>query len=139
MKSYITILSLCGSLWLSGCAGTRRASIDIASAGIGAFVGNKLGHGKPLSAVAGASAGVLAGEVLNYANEVQEKTAYSEGFEKGRSDAAKQQYWIMVNQQKRNGDRAGEDCVSFYEVPLPERRIDGVTLNPTTKILRIEE
>jgi hypothetical protein len=139
MKTYITILSVCGSLWLSGCAGTRRASIGIASAGIGAFAGNKLGHGKPLSVVAGASAGVLAGEALNYASELQNKTAYAEGFEKGRSDAAKQQYWIMVNHQKRSGEGIGEDCVNFYEIPIPERQVEGVTLNPATRILRIEE
>jgi hypothetical protein len=29
--------------------------------------------------------------------------------------------------------------ISLYEIPVPEQQVDGVTLKPTTKLLRIEE
>jgi hypothetical protein len=53
------------------------------------------------------------------------------GYDKGKSDAVKQQYW----QKQRN--QVGS--VRLYPVQLPEQRIDGVTFQPSTKLLRIEE
>ena len=44
----------------------------------------------------------------------------------------------MVNHQKAAGQN-GEDNVNFYEIPFPEQKVDGVLLNPTTKVLRIGE
>jgi hypothetical protein len=138
MKTGITIPLLLFGFLLSGCAGTRRIVTGTAGAGLGAFVGNKLGKGNRLTTVAGAGTGVLAGEALNYLSDVHTKAAYDEGFDKGRSDATKQQYWIMVNHQKAAG-RDGEENFNFYEIPFPEQKVDGVLLNPTTKVLRIEE
>jgi hypothetical protein len=138
MKPHFLIpLCLCGLL-TSGCAGTRRVVTDTASAGLGAYIGHRLGKGNPLATVAGAGAGVLAGEVLNYATDAHAKAAHDEGFDKGRSDAAKQQYWIMVNHQRSAGSD-GEDNVNFYQIPIPEQYVDGVLLNSTTRLLRIEE
>ena len=138
MKIRITIPLLLFGLLLSGCAGTRRIATDTAGAGLGALVGNNLGKGKPLATVAGAAAGVIAGEALNYVTDAHTKATYEEGFDKGRSDAAKQQYWIMVNHQKAAG-LAGEESFNFYEIPFPEQKVDGVLLNPMTKVLRIGE
>jgi hypothetical protein len=74
---------------------------------------------------------------LHYAAKKQADKAFTSGYEKGRSDAVKQQYWILVNQQKQeNGSSAN---VRLYSIPIPEQTIDGVTLKPTTKYLRIEE
>lgn len=135
-----TSLSLVAVLtFLSGCAGTTRVVTDTLGAGVGAVVGNKLGKGDPLITAAGAGAGVLLGEALNYANDNYARKAYAQGFDKGRSDAVKQQYWVMVNQQKAAEGRAFDENISLFEIPLPEQRIDGVILKPTTKILRIEE
>ena len=50
----------------------------------------------------------------------------------------KQQYWILINQQKEKADQNQEN-VRYYEIPVPEQTIDGAILNPTTKLLRIEE
>ena len=138
MKTRITIPLLLFGLLLSGCAGTRRVVMDTAGAGLGALAGHQLGKGKAIATVAGAGAGVLVGEALNYATDVHAKAAYEEGFDKGRSDAAKQQYWIMVNHQKAAG-RDGEENINFYEIPFPEQKVDGVLLNPTTKVLRVGE
>ena len=123
----------------AGCAGTTRVLTDTVGAGVGAIAGNKLGKGNTLITAAGAGAGVLLGETLNYANDSHAKRAYAEGFDKGRSDAVKQQYWVMVNQHKAEEGKAFDENISLYEIPVPEQRIDGVILKPTTKTLRIEE
>ncbi|MEO8352772.1 MAG: hypothetical protein ABI680_13635, partial [Chthoniobacteraceae bacterium] len=124
---------------LSGCAGTTRVLTDTVAAGVGAVAGNKLSDGDPLITAAGAGAGVLLGEALNYANDSHARKAYAQGFDKGRSDAVKQQYWVMVNQQKAADGNVFDENISLFEIPVPEQRIDGVILKPTTKILRIQE
>jgi hypothetical protein len=68
--------------------------------------------------------------------EAQE--AYINGYDKGRSDAVKQQYWLYVNQQKAQANEL-DGNIRLYEIPIPEQTIDGVILEPTTKYLRIEE
>lgn len=124
---------------LSGCAGTTRVLTDTVAAGVGAIAGHKLSDGDPLMTAAGAGAGVLLGEALNFANDSHARKAYAQGFDKGRSDAVKQQYWVMVNQQKAAESNVFDENISLFEIPVPEQRIDGVILNPTTKIIRIEE
>ena len=139
MKIGTSLLLIILPVVLNGCAGTTRVVGDTVAAGVGAFAGDKLGKGNPLLTVAGAGAGVLLGETLNYANDSHAKKAYVEGFSKGRSDAVKQQYWVLINQQKAEEGKAFDENISLFEIPVPEQRIDGVILKPTTKILRIEE
>ena len=82
-------------------------------------------------------AGLLLGEGLHYANSKQNDKSYQTGYDKGRSDAVKQQYWLYVSmQQAKAGD---EGRVRLYQVHLPEQVIDGVIFKPTTQNLRIEE
>ena len=79
----------------------------------------------------------MLGETLHYANGKLERQSYQTGYDKGRSDAVKQQYWLYVSMQKA---KAGQDGhVHLYEVHLPEQVIDGVIFRPTTQYLRIEE
>jgi type IV pilus biogenesis protein CpaD/CtpE len=132
-------LLLIATALITGCAGTTRMVTDTAAASVGAFAANKLGNGNPLITAVGAGAGVLLGETLNYANDNHAKKAFAEGFDRGRSDAVKQQYWVMVNQQKAAEGHEFDEHISLYEIPVPEQQIDGVILKPTTKILRIEE
>jgi len=134
MKTILTI-SL-AALLLAGCASTRPIT-DVAAAGGGAAIAHELSDGDPAITAAGAAGGVLLSEGLHYAVRKQSEKAYRTGYEKGRSDAAKQQYWILVNQQR--GPSGGSANVRLYEIPLPEQKIDGVLLKPTTKYLRIEE
>jgi hypothetical protein len=124
---------------LAGCAGSSRVVTDAVGGGVGAYVANKLSNGNPLITAAGGAGGVLLGETLNYASDKSSKKAYTEGFDKGRSDAVKQQYWVMVNQKKAAEDHELDQHINLYEIPVPEQQIDGVTLKPTTKLLRIEE
>lgn len=119
-----------------GCATTRPIS-DVALGAGGALLANELSDGNPAITAAGAAGGVLISEGLHFATKKQSDKAFASGYEKGRSDAVKQQYWILVNQQK--GQNGSLDNVRLYAIPVPEQQIDGVTLKPTTKYLRIEE
>ena len=53
-----------------------------------------------------------------------------------QNDTVKQQYWLYVSMQKQRNPVSN---VRLYPVQLPEQRIDGVTFQPSTKLLRIEE
>jgi hypothetical protein len=119
-----------------GCATTRPIS-DVALGAGGAMLANELSDGNPAITAAGAAGGVLISEGLHFAAKKQSDKAFASGYEKGRSDAVKQQYWILVNQQK--GQNGSLDNIRLYAIPVPEQQIDGVTLKPTTKYLRIEE
>jgi hypothetical protein len=120
----------------AGCSAMRP--IDDAALGAGgAYLGNSLSHGNPAATVAGAAGGVLVSEGLHYAAKTQADKAYANGYDKGKSDAVKQQYWLYVSLQHQQQNDAGS--VRLYPVQLPEQRIDGVTFQPSTKYLRIEE
>jgi hypothetical protein len=137
IKSALFLIPIAGVF--TGCANTSRVVTDAIGGGAGAYVANKLSNGNPYITAAGGAGGVLLGEALNYANDKNGKKAYTEGFDKGRSDAVKQQYWVMVNQQKAAENQDLDQHISLYEIPVPEQQVDGVTLKPTTKLLRIEE
>jgi hypothetical protein len=137
MKSiYLIVLALV-PLLLNGCAATRPIG-DLAMGAGGAALASEFSNGNPAITAAGAAGGVLVSEGLHYASQKQAEKAYTAGYEKGRSDAVKQQYWILVNQQKEKAEQNQEN-VRYYEIPVPEQTIDGAILNPTTKLLRIEE
>ena len=120
----------------SGCSALRP--IDDAALGAGgAYLGNKLSHGNPIATVGGAAGGVLISEGLHYAAKTQTDKAFANGYDKGKSDAVKQQYWLYVSMQHQQSGQDGN--IRLYPVQLPEQRIDGVTFQPSTKLLRIEE
>ena len=119
----------------AGCAATRPISDAALGAG-GAYLGHELSDGDPLATAAGAAGGVIVSETLHYAAKKQADKAYASGYDKGKSDAVKQQYWLYVSMQQRRNQVAN---VRLYPVQLPEQRIDGVTFQSSTKLLRIEE
>ena len=137
MKRNQLLVLITISALFAGCAATRPLTDMAAGAGGGALA-SELSNGDPGITAAGAAGGVLLSEGLQYASAQQAKKAELAGYEKGRSDAVKQQYWILVNQQKDKGQQQ-EQNVRYYEIPVPEQKIDGVILNPTMKYLRIEE
>jgi len=121
----------------TGCAALTRTTTDVALGAGGAALGGVLSKGNPVAIVGGAAGGVLLGEGLHYANGKLNEQSYQTGYDKGRSDAVKQQYWLYVGmQQARAGD---EGRVRLYQVQLPEQVVDGVIFKPTTQNLRIEE
>jgi len=119
----------------AGCAATRPIS-DVAFGAGGAYLGHEISNGDPLITAAGAAGGVVISETLHYAAKKQTEKAYATGYDKGKSDAVKQQYWLYVSMQKQ---RNQVGSIRHYPVQLPEQRIDGVTYQPSTKYLRIEE
>lgn len=123
-------------LLLSGCASATRPVSDAALGAGGAYAGYELSGGSPVGAVAGAAGGVLVSEGAQYAVRKEQSKSYQTGYEKGRSDAVKQQYWLQVNQQKTPPI---DPNVRLYAIPVPEQTVDGAVLQPTTKYLRIEE
>ena len=120
----------------TGCAITRPISDTALGAG-GAYLGHELSNGDPLATAAGAAGGVILSEGLHFAAKKQSEKAYAAGYDKGKSDAAKQQYWLYVSMQQQRRNQVAN--VRLYPVKLPEQRIDGVTFQPSTKLLRIEE
>ena len=137
MSIHHFLILIATSFLVTGCAATRPIG-DVALGAGGAALGYELSDGNIAATVGGAAGGVLISEGLHYATQKQAQKAYQTGYEKGRSDAVKQQYWILVNQQKEKADQDAEN-VRYYGIPVPEQTIDGVILNPTTKLLRIEE
>ena len=129
------ILFLSAIAFLTGCASTRPLGDAVSGAG-GAFLGHELTDGNPVATAAGAAGGVLLSEGVHYLARKETQKAYASGYDKGKSDAVKQQYWLYVSLQKQ---RNQVGTVRLYPVQLPEQRIDGVTFQPTLKHLRIEE
>lgn len=132
-KPVFSALALC--VLLTGCAATRTIS-DVGLGAGGAVLAHELSGGSPAAIAAGAAGGVLLSEALHYMAGKESAKAYAAGYDKGRSDAVKQQYWLHVAQQRQRNQISN---VRLYPVRLPEQRIDGVTFQPTTKHLRIEE
>ena len=95
----LTFQSLLGAAVISlfaGCSAIRP--IDDAALGAGgAYLGNNFSHGNPAATVAGAAGGVLISESLHYAAKSQSDKAFTSGYDKGKSDAVKQQYWLYVS------------------------------------------
>jgi hypothetical protein len=135
MKLRYLISIIFTPLLFTGCAAVRPVTDMAAGAGGGALA-NQLSDGNVGITAAGAAGGVLLSEGAFYLAGKQTDKAYVTGYEKGRSDAVKQQYWILVHlQQQKNSS----ENVSLYAIPIPEQTIDGTILNPTTKFLRIED
>ena len=135
-KSLSLIAFACVVCLLTGCAATRTIS-DVGLGAGGAALGGALSKNNPIAIAGGAAGGVLVSEGLNYAVSKETAAYFQTGYDKGRSDAVKQQYWLYVAMQR---DKAGnEGRVRLYEVHLPEQIIDGVIFKPTTQFLRIEQ
>jgi hypothetical protein len=121
----------------TGCAAVTRTATDVGLGAGGAALGGELSKNNPVRHRRRRGGRRPAGEGLHYANSKLNDQSYQTGYDKGRSDAVKQQYWLYVSmQQAKAGD---EGRVRLYEVHLPEQVIDGVIFKPTTQFLRIEE
>ncbi len=131
-------LSIGLALLLTSCASTSRLATNALGAAGGAALGHGLSDGDPLFTAAGAAGGLLVGEVFNHAQDKKTKKAYTEGYDQGRSDAVKQQYWMLVDRQRSDADPFGD--IGLFDFPLPERMPDGTLFHPgSTRTLRIDE
>jgi len=141
MKNAILLLSLLISAMLTSCAGvspTRIIGNTVAAAG-GAFIGNKLSNGNPLITTAAAGGGVLLSETLQAQSNASSRRSYDAGYDKARSDSAKQQYQVLNDRQRFGPQGDDRMHVRSIDVPLPERQENGVILAPGTATIRIQE
>ena len=97
--SKLLLLTLVAGLF-AGCAATRPIG-DVALGAGGAYLGHELSNGDPLATAAGAAGGVVVSETLHYAAKKQAEKAYATGYDKGKSDAVQQQYWLYVSMQRQ--------------------------------------
>jgi hypothetical protein len=84
------------AMLFAGCSAMRPID-DAVFGAVGAFAGNELSHDNPIATVGGAAGGVLVSEGLHYAAKTQADKAFANGYDKGKSDAVKQQYWFYVS------------------------------------------
>jgi hypothetical protein len=141
MKNATLLLSVLVSAMLTSCAGvspTRIIGNTVAAAG-GAFIGNKLSNGNPLITTAAAGGGVLLSESLQAQSNASSRKSYDAGYDKARSDSAKQQYQLLNDRQRFGSQGDDRMHVRSVEVPLPEREENGVILAPSRATVRIQE
>ena len=132
LTPYLTLLA---AFLLGGCAATRPIGDAALGAG-GAVIAHQLSGGSPAATAAGAAGGVLLSEGVHWAARRQSDKAFAAGYDKGRSDAVKQQYWLYVGLQRQ---RNRQESVRLLPVQLPEQTIGGTIFKPSVKYLRIEE
>ncbi len=132
-RAIVPTLILSGALLTAGCTASRPLGAVALGAG-GAALAGSLSDGNPALTAAGAAGGVLLSEGAHYLARRQSAKAYQAGYDQGRSDAAKEQYWLRVQLQR---DAAPE--AQLYPISLPERVQDGMILAPTTHLLRLQE
>jgi len=88
--------------------------------------------------ISGAVAGYAAGAISDSMAQNEVKQKYLDGYNKGRSDAIKDLYWL-----KRDAERPSSgDGVQrrYYEVPVPEHvTTDGVLVEPRKVVIEVVE
>ena len=140
---FALVFALVGLLLATGCASTGADSAgrtrDFATTAVttagGAYIGAKEGDGKAKNAAIGAAAGFVAGETINFLSNKAQREAYLAGYEKGQSNAAKQQYWIARANQRARTDDGYEE--SLYEIEVPPSDRNGVRREATTRVIRV--
>ena len=139
----IGLLLLVVPLLMSGCATaggesagrSRDFATTAASTAAGAYVGAQEGKGRAKNAAVGAAAGFVAGETITYFSNKAQREAYLAGYEKGQSNAVKQQYWIARDNQRPS---LNEDCEeTYYEIDVPPSDRDGVRREATKRVIRV--
>lgn len=142
MKNSLGILVLFPIL-LSGCAGGFTRPIYTAAAGLGgAAIGGVLTHNKPEGIIAGGLGGLAAGELINYQAEQKRNRVATENYDLGRSDAMKEQYWIIQNRQKEDSYPKNKSASRVSLIPFNRPAItnaNGVVTVATTDYLRVED
>lgn len=138
MKFFFIIIP---ALFLVSCAGdARRAATTASLAGIGAGVGKSYDDdGGNTGTVLGAVAGFTAGELLGAADKKEEAAILQTGYDKGRSDAVKQTYWMK--KRLHRPDEVGDGLErKYYEIPVPGHVArDGAIIDPHTRVIEIVE
>ena len=117
----------------SGSSGSGSSSSSSSSSSDGDFLDEN--SGLITGAVAGYAAGAISDGISK--NEIRQK--YLDGYNKGRSDAIKELYWVKRDAERPNG---GETALQrrYYEIPVPEHvTTDGVLVEPRKAVIEVVE
>ena len=131
----VLLMPGCATASADSAGHTRDFATTAATTAGGAYIGAREGDGKAKNAAVGAAAGFVVGEAINYFNNKAQREAFLAGYEKGQSNAVKQQYWIARDNQRPRTDDGYEEA--YYEIPVPPSVRDGVRREPTTRVIRV--
>lgn len=136
-KEFLFVLAALSALFLGGCNTVGSVVADLGLAGAGGVVGYQVSDQKAGGAAAGAALGYL-GSLAAQA-EIQREIIAAEkrGYDRALNQAAKQQYWVIQNQQ-RSRVTSEERDPRLERVVIPETKINGVIRNAHVEYLRIE-
>ena len=137
------LLLIVGLLLTPGCATasadsaghTRDFTTTAVTTTAGAYVGGMQGNNKAENAAIGAAVGFVTGETINYFSNKAQREAFLAGYEKGQSNAVKQQYWIARANQRPALDDNYEEA--YYEIDVPQSDHDGVRRESTKRVIRV--
>ncbi len=132
---FSTMFSGCATAGSDSAGRTRNFATTATTTAAGAYIGAKEGDGKAKNAAVGAAVGFIAGETINFFNNKAQREAYLAGYEKGQSNAVKQQYWIARDNQRPRTDDGYDE--SLYEILVPANERDGVRREATTRVIRV--
>ncbi|HRZ55292.1 MAG TPA: hypothetical protein P5525_07535 [Candidatus Paceibacterota bacterium] len=134
MKLQSTILFIVSVVSLAGCASGPASHflMSAGGAGVGAAIGSLASDGNPAITALSAVAGAGLGEVVNQTQTKAASKEFTNGYNAGRADAVKAQYWMLQRQQ-----RPQDDELLYYPIPVPAQQIDGVNYQPTTNYIAL--
>jgi hypothetical protein len=119
--------------YLTGCSTIGSTAADLGLAGAGGIAGYKLTNGNLGGAAIGAAAGLTASKVAQSALQNEVEDAEKRGFDRAMNQAAKQQYWIIQNQQHSSE----EPLPRYVPIQIPAQTINGVITNPRTEYIKV--
>jgi len=131
----ILLTSGCATAGADSAGNTRNFATTTATTAAGAYVGANNSQNKAKGAAIGAAGGFVVGETINYFNNKAQKEAFVAGYEKGQSNAVKQQYWIARDNQRPRFDDGYEE--TYYEINVPQTDRDGVRREPSKRVIRV--
>ena len=131
----IFLTSGCATAGADSAGKTRDFTTTTATTAAGAYIGTNNSNNKAKGAAIGAAAGFIAGETISYFNNKAQREAYLAGYEKGQSNAVKQQYWIARDNQRPSLDDGYEEA--YYEIAIPQTDREGVRREPTKRVIRV--
>ncbi|HYF33850.1 MAG TPA: hypothetical protein VD994_01060 [Prosthecobacter sp.] len=104
--------------------------------------GNNNGNGGFLEdnagLITGGIAGYAAGAISDSMAKEEVRQKYLDGYNKGRSDAIKELYWVKRDAERPSGDATIQR--RYYEVPVPEHiTTDGVLVGPHKAVVEVVE
>ena len=131
----VLLTSGCATAGADSAGRTRDFTTTAATTATGAYIGANNSSNKAKGAAVGAAGGFVVGETINYFNNKAQREAFLAGYEKGQSNAVKQQYWIARDNQRPALDDGYEEA--YYEITVPQSDRDGVRREPTKRVIRV--